>query len=172
VIFDNEDIYQAANITEINTTGIETDLRYKNINPSSGNYLSNISLGYSWITQNFHEGDYESKYTNDFLRHKLSGSLSLVLGKNFTILYQISYQDRNGSYADYDPVNSLSFTSLFSPYWLSDFKLSFSKKHYSLFITANNLFDVEYKDVGNLVQPGRWISGGIILNGKFPEIKR
>jgi iron complex outermembrane receptor protein len=172
IIFPDEDVYQAANISEINTAGIETDFRYESINPLSGNYLRKISLGYSWITQDFQEGDYESKYAGDFLRHKLSGSLSLVLAKNFTLLYHISYQDRNGSYPDYDPTGSRSFSSSFKPYWLSDLKLSFSKKYYSLFVAANNIFDTEYTDVGSLTQPGRWISGGIILNGNFPEIKR
>jgi len=71
------------------------------------------------------------------------------------------YPFRSGSYINYDISTNTQFLSDFKPYWLVDASLYYNIKTFVIFITASNLLDTKYTDIGSLVQPGRWINGGI-----------
>ena len=60
-----------------------------------------------------------------------------------------------GSYTDTQGVNRD-----YKPYSLVDARLTWAKPRYSLYVEANNLFDADYVDYGNVPQPGLWIIAG------------
>ncbi len=71
-----------------------------------------------------------------------------------------SWQDRAGTFAHYAAPKAIPTEKPYDPFWLLNTRLTWKKEKYELFLQAANLFDEEYYDIGNVVQPGRWISGG------------
>ena len=160
VMLEGSSVYQSMNIAEVNSRGIEWQLDYSAAGSAGPVRISRLMLAYTFTGQVIGQGNYESKYAGDFLRHKLTGILGLRISKGFSTEITSAYQSRNGSYQDLDATGT-RITREFSPYWLTDMKISYRKSWFTAFAKASNLFDVSYNDVGNLVQPGRWISAGI-----------
>jgi vitamin B12 transporter len=157
--------YKAMNISEVTTRGLEMGVNYhfKNggyrfINPD------NFGSSYTFIDLEKATGDYVSKYSLDYLKHKLQLSFSFDIKRRVNFNWQVSYNSRNGSYVDYNAQTSTRFISSFEPYWLTDLKISYDIKSVSLFVSATNLFNTKYTDVGNLIQSGRWITAGFKVN--------
>ena len=66
------------------------------------------------------------------------------------------YQYREGSYTDTGGVNRN-----YRPYSLVDARLVWNKSRYSFYVEANNLFEADYVDYGNVPQPGLWVMAGV-----------
>jgi len=79
-------------------------------------------------------------------------------------VYSISarYHDRAGKYLNYD-FNKQQYTGevVFKPYWMFDAKLAYRWDRWKFYLKANNVFDQQYSDIGNICLPGRWIKVGI-----------
>ena len=155
-------VYRAMNITTITTHGLELsgELRFK----SDKNYPVTIKKsGFSFTYTGSEKGTvgYESKYALDYLRHKLRFYIDNGIAKNLDLNLELLYQSRNGSYIDYDPATKTKFLTSFKPYWLADMRITYSKDPLKTFVEISNLFNARYTDVGNLFQPGRWITCGI-----------
>lgn len=161
VMYDESDVYEATNIGEILSRGVELNFGYSGKGVDKQISLKTLMITYAYIGQEFSEGNYESKYAGDFLRHKLVISSKIQFYTNFSLDYKIIYSARNGEYPDYDEANMVRFTSAFQPYLLNDLSLYYNRPSYKLYLKASNLFDTKYNDVGSLVQPGRWIVGGL-----------
>ena len=164
VIFQGNSVYEAQNISNVNSRGVETNIQFLNEDPVGKLAISNTSLSYAFTGQELSNGDWESKYAGDFLKSKFTSQIQFVLFHHFYLKYNLVFQSRNGSFIDVDDNSGARFSVAFKPYWISDIKFSFKQRNYSLFIKASNLFNTEYNDVGNLIQPGRWISGGMELS--------
>ena len=70
------------------------------------------------------------------------------------------YQNREGTYtrfANGDWAEEVDY----KPFGLLDGKLTYKRKNLLLFISAANILNTSYYDIGNVVQPGRWIKTGI-----------
>jgi iron complex outermembrane receptor protein len=156
-------LYRAMNISEVTTRGIEIEYRYKNSQTAPSFRLDAFGFSYAFIDLEKASAGYESKYSLDYLKHNFHFNISQNLLKNLNADLRISYISRNGSYLDYDPAEG-EFSVPFEPYLLTDLKFTFVAGIFDLFININNLFDVDYTDVGNLIQPGRWITGGLKVN--------
>jgi len=52
----------------------------------------------------------------------------------------------------------------YKPYSVVDAKLTYHINALQLYIEANNIFNVETIDLGNIPQSGRWVSGGLIYH--------
>ena len=158
----NENIWYAQNITELNTDGIEFSAR---INPQKlidrKMFIKSISLSWSWLTQDKQSGIYSSKYVLDFLNHKIDLGLSHTIIKNVGINWQISYQDRNGSYTNWEG-SKYGNEVEYKPFVLVDSRLHLTKNNTNIYLEASNLFDKAYYDFGNIEQPGRSFRIGFI----------
>ena len=66
------------------------------------------------------------------------------------------FQDRVGSYTNLE-----GETKNYSPYGITDVRLSWNHPRYTLYIEGNNLFDKTYVDYGLVPQPGRWFTAGL-----------
>ncbi len=101
-----------------------------------------------------------SRYLLDNLRHKVVLGTSLSIARNILLSAKLTGQDRNGSYLAYNPDNGESVEQPFEPFLLMDLKLGYSFRRIHIFTEVTNLFDVSYNDIGNVIQPGRWIMAG------------
>lgn len=163
-------IYKAMNISEVTTRGLEMSGNYHFNNGGYG-FINpnNFGASYTFIDLERATGDYVSKYSLDYLKHKLQLTFSFDIKKSVNFNWQVSYSSRNGSYIDYNALTSTRFISSFKPYWLTDLKISYDIKFVNLFVSATNLLNTKYTDIGNLIQSGRWMIAGIrvnILKGK------
>ena len=148
-----EAVWQSVNHTEINSIGVElsSEARFQK---------ASARLSYSYINQDKkQEESIVSQYALEYLRHKLVGNLRLQLTRRLDLGLTARWQDRVGSYTDFD-----GHVQDYRPYFLTDARLTWKQDHWKAYIEANNLFDTNYHDYGLVEQPGRWLIAGFNIN--------
>ncbi len=157
-----DNIWNAMNITELNTDGLEFSAK---INPgrlfNKKLFIQSINLYWSHLNQNKQSGLYASSYILDYLKNKFNLGITHQVIKNISINWQISCQDRNGSYTNWDG-SKYGHQINYKPYILVDSRLYWKKRKVTYYLEASNLLNKEYHDFGNIQEPGRWIKAGII----------
>lgn len=157
-----DNIWYAENITKLNTDGIEFSAK---IDPQrlfdQKMFIKSINLSWSWLTQNKQSGIDASQYVLDFMNHKIDLGISHDIVKNIGINWQISYQDRNGSYTNWDGSKYGNLVE-YKPFVLVDSRLHYTKNGTNIYLEASNLFNNTYYDFGNIRQPGRTFRIGLI----------
>ena len=149
----DEAVWQSVNHTEINSTGFEASARFH-----VSRFMFNLS--YSYINQDKkQEEGIVSQYALEYLRHKLVGDLRLQLTRQLDLGLIVRWQDRVGSYTDFD-----DHVHDYQPYCLTDARLTWKQNHWKAYIEADNLFDTNYHDYGLVEQPGRWLIAGFNIN--------
>jgi iron complex outermembrane receptor protein len=144
-----EAVWQSVNHTEINSTGFEfsTEIRWQQ---------ASAKLSYGYISQDKKQEDgIVSQYALEYLRHKLVGNLRLQLSRHLDLGIIARWQDRVGSYTDFD-----GHVQDYKPYFLTDARLTWKLNQWKIYAEANNLFDTTYHDYGLVEQPGRWLMAG------------
>jgi iron complex outermembrane receptor protein len=86
-----------------------------------------------------------SRYAFDYLKSQFTASGFIKINENLDLSIRTRYENR------------MSYTA----YWLWDSKLQYQQNRTVLFAEASNLFDITYKEVGNIIMPGRWIRFGM-----------
>jgi len=163
----DENIWYAQNITELNTDGIEFSA---SINPGilfdKKKIIKSIDLSWSWLMQDKQSGINSSKYVLDYLKQKINIHISHEIVRNFGLNWEITYQDRNGTYTNWE--GSKYGTEIkYKPFVLVDSRLYFQKSGTTIYLEGSNLFDKTYFDFGNISQPGRWLRIGLIHQFNF-----
>lgn len=150
-------ITQAANLTNVTIDGVEMDYVVK----SEGfikeiPLLNQLRFNYSYLTSESNSDGFESNYVLDFLQHKGDAVLQFKLSEMVFLDWNMSFQDRKGDYVDPDGVEQ-EYKAVF----ISDAKITVKQEQLDLFLEASNVFDQQYVDIGNVANPGRWISMGL-----------
>lgn len=162
-----DDKNKARNVGNVNAWGIEASVKLDMkawIRPDF--FIHSIEASYAWLDQD-HKSmlNYESKYVLDFLKHKANLRIHHDIVSKLEMTWNVLYQDRNGTYEAYlgkdDAGKAIYQTMDYEPFTTVDARLSWIEKKYRIYVEATNLFDESYQDLGNLIQPGRWIKGGI-----------
>ncbi|MBQ9215538.1 MAG: TonB-dependent receptor [Prevotella sp.] len=149
----DEAVWESVNHAKINSTGFE-------ISAKVNVQWSMFDVSYSYIHQDKkQEEGIVSQYALEYLRHKLVGNLRVPLSKNLSLGITARWQDRVGSYTDFN-----GDVQDYKPYFLTDARLTWQQPSWKVYIEANNLWDTTYHDYGLVEQPGRWIIGGISLS--------
>ena len=154
-------VWESVNHTTINSVGLEVSagMDFQQLLPAQS-VLKRLRLSYSYIDQDKkQETDIVSQYALEYLRHKFIGNLSLQLARKLELGISARWQDRVGSYTDFD-----GHVNNYKPYFLTDARLTWTETHWKLYAEANNLFDTNYHDYGLVEQPGRWLIAGVNLN--------
>ncbi len=142
--------WQSVNHTTINSLGFEAGARLSIHN-------SQLSVNYSYIHQDKRQQPgIVSQYALEYLRHKLVGTLQMPLTKRLSLNITGRWQDRIGSYTDFDGT-----VCDYKPYCLIDARLSWQQDWWKAYVEANNIADTRYHDYGLVEQPGRWMIVGI-----------
>ena len=153
--------WQSVNHTRLNAIGLESSLtaNFQQLLPTQ-HLLQDMSLSYSYMNQDKElEPNIVSQYALEYLRHKLVASLGLHLWRNLRANIIVRWQDRVGSYTDFD-----GNVCEYQPFALADARLTWTKPRYTLYAEANNLLNnTSYVDYGNVPQPGRWMIAGVSI---------
>ena len=157
----DEAVWQSVNHTKINSIGVEASaaLNFFELLPTQ-HLLRKVSVNYSYINQDKEqEANIVSQYALEYLRHKLVANAQLQLMKRLSLGLDFRWQDRVGSYTDFD-----GKVCDYEPYALVDARLTWQQTKWKAYLEANNVFDTRYHDYGLVEQPGRWIIAGISLH--------
>lgn len=127
--------------------------------------VQSITLSASTLNSKKESGDYMSKYVMDYLKLKASASATFFY-KHLFLNIEYTYQERAGGYELF--VNKESQGDVaYKPFGLVNAKLWYEFSRGRIFVESSNLLDEDYVDIGNVVQPGTWLRGGINLKLGF-----
>ncbi len=156
-----EFLWETRNLTEIISNGIElaADL---DVNEALNRkfFLKNVGVNYAFNSLDKGESNYLSSYVLDNLNHKLVFSLDHSIWRKIYASWKVSYQDRNGSYAQFEETTYVGEAE-YNPFWLTDAKIYYKSDAVQIYLTVSNLLNKSFVDLGNVEQPGRWISMGL-----------
>ncbi|NQU55521.1 MAG: TonB-dependent receptor [Bacteroidetes bacterium] len=166
VKMESDEVWQPQNLTQLNSLGTEMQVGF-NLREQFGKHFPN-KLNFTYFNNNLQKEsqDIISNYVLDNLKHKFVGSINQSITKNIAIDLKASFQDREGAYTEFVENNYGSEVD-YKPFWLFDAKVNYGLTRLNLFVSVNNIFDLSYNDIGNVVQPGRWIKAGISYQFKL-----
>ena len=150
--------WQSVNFTEVKATGFQAQLtlNFRQIVPTQ-RILKSFNASYNYLFQDKDiDSSVESKYSLEYLRHKLVANLQLNIVSRLDLGINFRWQDRRGIYTDFDGT-----VKEYSPYSVVDARLSWTAPKYKLYLEANNKFDKNYIDYGCVPQPGKWLIAGL-----------
>ncbi len=160
---DNDELWKATNHTIIRSRGAEVNLLWFPKNIRKNVWPEKIELSYMYNRQKKEESPFISYYVMDNLKHKFVASLSQNISKRMIVDLRAVYQDREGTFTFYESGgygNELEY----KPFWTIDAKTVCTFGNFNAFVSVNNLLNHRYYDIGNVVQPGRWLKAGISFN--------
>ncbi len=160
--------WMATNIANIRSHGVEAQIKYFAQQKSSTVALNQISIQYAYLMQKI-DVNYQSLYVLDYLTHKITTAFEARIIKHAGASAAIIYADRNGTYLKYNQTTKTQDEQSYPKIITVNTRIFYVCNHITLYLEAQNLTDINYFDIGNLPQPGRWVSGGIIYKrGKNP----
>jgi len=156
-----EDKWRTINYSRINSTGIEMAMQV-NMKKVFKNrrVVNHISVQYTYLVQDKIKQDYLSNYALNYLKHRIDVSLDLQIVRNLTANWHFAWQDRYGTYEQYSNQQFVQRAE-YNPFSLVDLKVNWKHKDWVIFCSVNNLFNIEYIDYGNIIQPGRYYKIGV-----------
>jgi len=154
--------WESKNITEINTNGIETGANVNLLKLTRNNnfFIKYIYVSYTYLDASRIENEFMSKYVLDYLVHKADCNFKHRLIKNVFAVWNVSFQQRNGTYVDVSSQKEIKYKAVY----LINSKVYWQNRQWQIFIEASNLLNKSYYDFGNIPLPGRWIRGGVLLD--------
>ena len=152
--------WETQNLTDVKTKGFKISNRL-NINKY---WIDFINIDYNYLEQKSDSKDYDTKYSLNYLKHNLIININNKLRKNINLSWNIRFQDRAGSYSQYDySLSDYVGEQAFNPFWLFDAKLSWNYQSVTIFTEVSNILNMDYTDIGNIEMPGRWFKAGFNL---------
>lgn len=147
--------WTTVNHKNINSLGFEGSMYYS-FEPSNS-FISSLSISYSYTKSLRESGEAISYYALDFLKHKFTASANHKILKQITFNWSVVFQDRAGNFTEY-PSN---IEKPYAPFAIANLKLIWNLRTTEVWLNAQNATNVKYFDLGNVTQPGRWVSIGI-----------
>ncbi len=157
---DSEGKFEARNLSTLDKRGFETGLDINLEKISSHLQNTNLNIGYMYLDQTQDAGNLISNYALDYLKHKFTAGLKHPIYKGISANWQFRWQERMGSYTKYEDLKKSSEVE-YPAYSLLDLKINWELNGFNIYLNANNLFNKSYYDLGNIPQPGFWLSGGL-----------
>jgi vitamin B12 transporter len=141
-------IWTATNLGRVDYSGLEFNFKLEPVLGFRQAEFKKIAFSYTYMDSNKKETGFLSKYALDILRHQLiMGIDSEILGIHLN--WQLSYHQR----------------CFGETYFIGDFVMSkrIRAKDFILepFLKIDNFSDTHYREVGGVLQPGRWVQGGV-----------
>lgn len=147
------------NINGLKSYGFESayQLKIAELLSKHSYFLQKINLNYAYLWANKKEDGFQSFYTLNYLRHKLSAGTSFYLTQNLSFDIWYTFKKRMGQYQ----WDNATPPQNYKPVHLIDTRLQYSKNNFRAFLDGNNLLNYEYFEHGFVAQPRRWISAGM-----------
>ena len=155
------DKWKTLNYTRLNTLGVEfsTTADFRKLMPDQL-FLNTVKINYTYLNQEKTESEYISNYSLNYLRHRFDFDLNHSIYKNLYANWHVNYSDRKGQYEKIIDKVSQGMTN-YEPYFTIDLKISWNYLGWSIYGNVNNILNKEYFDIGNIIQPGRWVKLGV-----------
>lgn len=144
----DSDPWQAQNIADINTNGIELKFEIFPANKIQNCLIKRMALSYTYIDAEKEVSNITSRYALGNLEHQVIFNLTNEIFSGAVQSWAVRYEERVNGY------NHL----------LVDTKISKTFSKFDIYLSINNLFDEDYRDIGGVPLPGRWFSGGLNIN--------
>lgn len=160
---DDNEMWQVMNLTMVSIYGAEMSAEI-DFRQSGISFLNNIRVGYTHLYADKSSEGYESKYLLDILKNKVDIVLSHKICKNLSANWTLTWQDRAGGYTGYTNGVADQTETLFRDVCLVDGRVSYRFSGVSVFVSATNIGNVRYFDIGGVREPGRWLRAGIIID--------
>jgi iron complex outermembrane receptor protein len=143
-------VWQATNLGRVDFSGGEFSARWQPPQKIKWLRSEEIAFSYLYIEHDRKTSGFLSKYALDILKHKYALNAGFfICGVNFS--WQLSYCQRY--YGE--------------TYFLADIflsrKINAGAAVWEPFLRIDNLANTSYSEVGGVLQPGRWIRGGLRL---------
>lgn len=154
-------VWKSVNFGTINDFGVEAsvDLNLHQLLPTQ-RFFRKIGVAYNFINQDkAEEKGNVSKYTLEYLKHKLVCTLQLNLWHSLDLGLNYRFQHRMGSYID---TNNERHD--YRSYGIVDARMSWNAQKWAAYVEGNNLFGTHYVDYGNVPQPSVWVVTGISIH--------
>lgn len=161
----SDGLYHARNLASLGTYGAGWELALE-LKRWLGekHLLQSIQMGYQYMMQESGEATANnpiSAYVYNYLKHKFSTGIQHRLANNLTLSWNLRWQERKGGYLSFNPETGEEIPAPFKPHCLVDAKVNYDFRQIDFYLNFNNLFNTSYVDLGNIPQPGFWLSGGI-----------
>ncbi|MXV37366.1 TonB-dependent receptor [Flavobacteriaceae bacterium Ap0902] len=144
---DENDVWRAFNNAQVETKGIEI-----NVKKDFVGFMKSFALGYTYLDKSFENTNYNfSKYALENLKNQVVVSLENRLTPELTTMISYRYLDR----------------VTMDNYSLLDAKLNYTHSNWSVFTSINNILDTTYTESSLVEMPGFWFSAGATYNFKF-----
>lgn len=158
---DGRTVSASWNHTEVNTQGLETGIRFRlaELFPVVGENTY-LSLDYARMNQDCDTKGENSLYKLNYLRDKFTATLTHTIWKGFSAGWYFRYQKRMGMYDAYENAVEIGRTP-YRAFSTLDLRINYRYEELSLHLNLNNLYDTKHNDMGNIPQPGFWLTGGI-----------
>jgi len=151
--------FKTENLTRLEKKGVEFQLVY---NFKAISFFDEASVNYTYIDQQKSTVAYSSKYSLNYLKHKLVVHTRMTPFQNVKINLSARYNDRNGHFLEYDQTNDKYLDErAYKPFWLFNGALKYFLNDWIFSLEATNLFNTNYHEMGNIEMPGRWLKIGV-----------
>lgn len=156
-----DDKWESHNITELDKKGVEVGARFylKEIF-SELPQSTTLNIAYARLHQDRKSGDFISNYALNYLRDKFTAQLNHPIYKSISANWNFRWQKRMGTYIRYENLEPAT-TEPYPAFSTLDIQINWQLKDFVIHLTANNLFDKKYIDLGNIPQAGFWLIGGV-----------
>ncbi|MDR1500011.1 MAG: TonB-dependent receptor [Tannerellaceae bacterium] len=149
-----DDRWASWNLTEVNTTGLETGLVLHPhiLIPALGEETV-LTIGYTRMRQLSDAKKLISAYALNYLRDKMTVSLVHPLPHGLSAAWYFRLQKRMGTYEKFEGGEKTS-DAPYPAFSTVDLKLSYRFRSLTVYLNLNNLYNTHYFDRGNIPQPG------------------
>jgi vitamin B12 transporter len=120
--------------------------------------LRQLSLNYAAIQADRKEEGFQSFYTLNYLKHKLSAGALFEPLPSWTLSLWYTLKDRAGQYSWDDASPALDYET----FGLMDFRTAYTWRQVSLRLDINNVLNKKYFEYGFVQQPPRALSASLI----------
>jgi iron complex outermembrane receptor protein len=155
----------AANITEVNFLGFELDAKFRFNQKNKDAYFKTLIIRYTGMDADRSSDGFESNYVLDYLQHKFYMGIDHKIIGGLMARWALRLENRTGGYFDAKQGKEVDFIT----YGLLDFRLYQEYKGLNWYFEIANLLDTEYRDIGLVQQPGRWVKLGASYTIKFKK---
>jgi iron complex outermembrane receptor protein len=146
----NEEVLQADNLTQVTIFGTEIHTK------GNLNKLLFYSLNAQIASHRTGDIDGQSIYVLDYLANRIQAEIHSKSFNGYKIGLVGTRQERAGSY-----ISSVGEKIKYPAFSTMDMQLSYDNDGLCIFMNAQNLFNSEIYDRGNVPLPGRWAKLGI-----------
>ena len=139
--------WQPENVHILNTSGLTMQVNYvlSEHLKLPDDYTIGLNLSYTYLDQEIRAaGEGLSKYAVEGLRHQLIARVNSRLFNKLEVNMTGRYQQR---------INGNDYTVL-------DIRLGYKAGPVLIYSDLNNLLDTQYKEIGTIQMPGRWVTLG------------